>query len=166
MLESTSPQHIPYTTRYMCGQSDDEVWTPAACTLDAQWLVRTFPRFFREEVSEKLQRWLKPKGEMEFLRINGPRARGHSVQVEYSTLQQLLHESQSAIQRGTHLAPPLTKTGKSSASLDCATSISLACVLHSAGRSSSKSSAAALSGAYHRRMRASFCTASRWKTSV
>jgi hypothetical protein len=98
MLASTSPQHIPYPTRYLCGQSDDEVWTPKECTLDAHWLVRTFPRFFKEVVAGKLQRWLKPGGEMEFLRINGPR-QGRMVQVEYSTLQKLLQESQTAIER-------------------------------------------------------------------
>ena len=65
--------------------------------------MRTFPRFFKEEVAGKLQRWVKPGGEMEFLRINGPRAPGRKVELRYSVLQKLLFESQEAISRSKSL---------------------------------------------------------------
>lgn len=98
LREATGPNRIPFPMRYMCGQSDDELWTPTECNLSARWLVRHMPHFF-EMVAGRLARWLKPDGEQEFLRINGPRD-GEKVTVPYGKLQALLGHAMDAVKQG------------------------------------------------------------------
>ena len=55
LRDATGAHAIPYPTRFMCGQSDDEIWTPEECNLSARWLVSRLPRF--ADISRPLDLW-------------------------------------------------------------------------------------------------------------